>query len=451
MVIGNEGTQGRMRRWILACLLFSVASVSAAVDLKALRSLVTQDSSRVVLELTAPPKFSYFNLDNPKRLVLDVSNLRHASVQSLSVLDDARIQRIRSSARQGGSRLVFDLGGDYRTNIFALPAEGTYPNRLVVDVVGYVAGEAPPVRTPAAVAAEPPAQKRDIVVAIDPGHGGRDPGASSYGVVEKDIVLQISKRVARRFQNEPGYRAVLTREGDQFIKLTDRPKRAREAGADFFVSIHADSFPKNRSVRGFGVFALSLRGANSELSRWLQNTENADDLAGGVDLGNVDDATREVLLNMSMESAIRISKQAGEGLLSDLSRVGRVHKKQLGLANFVVLRSPDIPSLLIETGFISNKADARRLANAKEQERIAAAIVVGITRYFERNPPANTFVAWRKQNAGSRIVVEVKRGDSLSEIASRYGLSVKALRELNGLKNDVIQVGQKLEVPVAPR
>lgn len=440
-----------MTRWIVAIFWFCLSSLTWAVDLKALRSSVTQDSSRVVLELTGPAKLNYFNLDNPKRLVVDVSNLRHASVQSVSVLDDSRISRIRTSARGAGSRLVFDLGGDYRTNVFTLAADGAYPNRVVIDVVGYVAGEAAPIRQPETARPEPPVQKRDIVVAIDPGHGGRDPGATGYGVVEKEIVLQISKRIARRLQNEAGYRGVLTRDSDQFIKLTDRPKKAREAGADFFVSIHADSFPKNRSVRGFGVFALSLRGANSELSRWLQNTENADDLAGGVDLGNVDDETRQVLLNMSMESAIRISKQAGEGLLSDLGRVGRVHKKQLGLANFVVLRSPDIPSLLIETGFISNRADAQRLSNPKEQEKIAAAIVLGITRYFERNPPANTFVAWRKQNAGSRIVVEVKRGDSLSEIAARYGLSVKALRELNGLESDVIRVGQKLEVPVAPR
>lgn len=451
MVVPVKGTEKRMIRWITAVLWLCLSSLTWAVDLKALRSSVTQDSSRVVLELTGPAQLNYFNLDNPKRLVVDVSNLRHASVQSLSVLDDSRIHRIRTSVRESGSRLVFDLSGDYRTNVFALAAEGAYPHRIVIDVVGYIAGEAAPIRAPETRPPEPLVQKRDIVVAIDPGHGGRDPGATGYGVVEKEIVLQISKRIARRFQNEAGYRAVLTREGDQFIKLTDRPKKAREAGADFFVSIHADSFPKNRSVRGFGVFALSLRGANSELSRWLQNTENADDLAGGVDLGDVDDATRQVLLNMSMESAIRISKQAGEGLLSDLRRVGRVHKKEIGLANFVVLRSPDIPSLLIETGFISNRSDAKRLSNPQEQEKIAAAIVLGITRYFERNPPANTFVAWRKQNAGSRIVVEVKRGDSLSEIAARYGLSVKALRELNGLKSDVIRVGQKLEVPVAPR
>ena len=441
-----------MIRFFITCVACLVAPFAQAVDLQSVRSSADQDSSRVVLEFSGKPQFSHFNLNNPSRLVLDITNLNAKTLSPLDSIDDSRIQRIRSSIRGNGRRLVFDLSGEYRSNVFALGPKGRYPHRLVVDVVGYVAGEkvssrsAPPNET-----AEPLVEKRDIVVAIDPGHGGKDPGASSYGVVEKRVVLQIAKRLARRFQSEPGYRAVLTREDDRYIQLKDRPRIAREAGADFFISIHADSFPKNRNVRGTGVYALSLRGANSELSRWLQNTENADDLAGGVDLGDVDNDTRQVLLNMSMESAIRISKQAGEGVLSDLKDAGRVHKKRLGLANFVVLRSPDIPSLLIETGFLSNRSDAKRLSISREQEKIAAAIFEGIKRYFEKSPPANTFAAWRKQNADQRMIIEVKRGDTLSEIAARYGLSLQALKELNGLETNVIHLGQKLEVPVSPR
>jgi N-acetylmuramoyl-L-alanine amidase len=441
-----------MIRFFITCVACLVAPFAQAVDLQSVRSSADQDSSRVVLEFSGKPQFSHFNLNYPSRLVLDITNLNTKTLSPLDSIDDSRIQRIRSSIRGNGRRLVFDLSGEYRSNVFALGPKGRYPHRLVVDVVGYVAGEkassrsAPPNET-----AEPLVEKRDIVVAIDPGHGGKDPGASSYGVVEKRVVLQIAKRLARRFQSEPGYRAILTREDDRYIQLKDRPRIAREAGADFFISIHADSFPKNRNVRGTGVYALSLRGANSELSRWLQNTENADDLAGGVDLGDVDNDTRQVLLNMSMESAIRISKQAGEGVLSDLKDAGRVHKKRLGLANFVVLRSPDIPSLLIETGFLSNRSDAKRLSISREQEKIAAAIFEGIKRYFEKSPPANTFVAWRKQNADQRMIIEVKRGDTLSEIAARYGLSLQALKELNGLETNVIHLGQKLEVPVSPR
>lgn len=441
-----------MIRFFITCVACLVAPFAQAVDLQSVRSSADQDSSRVVLEFSGKPQFSHFNLNNPSRLVLDITNLTAKTLSPLDSIDDSRIQRIRSSIRGNGRRLVFDLSGEYRSNVFALGPKGGYRHRLVVDVVGYVASEkkssrsAPPNET-----AEPLVEKRDIVVAIDPGHGGKDPGASSYGVVEKQVVLQIARRLARRFQSEPGYRAVLTREDDRYIQLKDRPRIAREAGADFFISIHADSFPKNRNVRGSGVYALSLRGANSELSRWLQNTENADDLAGGVDLGDVDNDTRQVLLNMSMESAIRISKQAGEGVLSDLKDAGRVHKKRLGLANFTVLRSPDIPSLLIETGFLSNRSDAKRLSISREQEKIAAAIFEGIKRYFEKSPPANTFVAWRKQNADQRMIIEVKRGDTLSEIAARYGLSLQALKELNGLETNVIHLGQKLEVPVASR
>ncbi|MDC3057897.1 N-acetylmuramoyl-L-alanine amidase [Litorivicinus sp.] len=441
-----------MIRLFITCVACLVASFVQAVDLQSVRSSADQDGSRVVLEFSGKPQFSHFNLNNPARLVLDITNLTAKKLSPLDSIGDSRIQRLRSSVRGSGRRLVFDLSGEYRSNVFELGPKGRYPHRLVVDVVGYVAGEkassrsAPPKET-----SEPLVEKRDIVVAIDPGHGGKDPGASSYGVVEKQVVLKIAKRVARRFEREPGYRAVLTREDDRYIQLKDRPRIAREAGADFFISIHADSFPKNRNVRGSGVYALSLRGANSELSRWLQNTENADDLAGGVDLGDVDNDTRQVLLNMSMESAIRISKQAGEGVLSDLQDAGRVHKKRLGLANFVVLRSPDIPSLLIETGFLSNRSDAKRLSISREQEKIAAAIFEGIKRYFEKSPPANTFVSWRKQNAGQRMIIEVRYGDTLSEIAARYGLSIQALKELNGLETNVIHLGQKLEVPVSSR
>jgi len=441
-----------MIRFFITCIACLVAPFAQAVDLQSVRSSADQDSSRVVLEFSGQPQFSHFNLNNPSRLVLDITNLTAKTLSPLDSIDDSRIQRIRSSIRGNGRRIVFDLSGEYRSNVFALGPKGRYPHRLVVDVVGYVAGEkvssrsAPPNET-----AEPLVEKRDIVIAIDPGHGGKDPGASSYGVVEKRVVLQIAKRLARRFQSEPGYRAVLTREDDRYIQLKDRPRIAREAGADFFISIHADSFPKNRNVRGSGVYALSLRGANSEISRWLQNSENADDLAGGVDLGDVDNDTRQMLLNMSMESAIRISKQAGEDVLRDLKGAGRVHKKRLGLANFVVLRSPDIPSLLIETGFLSNRSDAKRLTISREQEKIAAAIFEGIKRHFEKSPPANTFVAWRKQNADQRMIIEVKRGDTLSEIAARYGLSLQALKELNGLETNVIHLGQKLEVPVSSR
>ena len=438
------------RKYFGLSLLLLSLSVSGA-DLKSVRSSSDQDGSRVVLELSSRPELSYFSLNNPSRLVLDVQNLDPSSLQKLITVADASIARIRANAWGAGSRIVFDLEGDYRSNIFALGPKNSFPHRLVVDVVGYLEGEKVSNRTAILnEPAEPLVEKRDIVVAIDPGHGGKDPGASAYGVLEKQVVLKIAKRLAKRFRDEPGYRAILTRDDDRFINLKNRPRLARRAGADFFISIHADSFPKNRNVRGTGVYALSLRGANSELSRWLQNTENADDLAR-LDLGDVDNDTVQMLLNMSKDSAIRISKQAGEDILKGLAKVGRVHKKTLGFANFVVLRSPDFPSLLIETGFLSNRSDAQRLSSPAEQEKIAKAIFKGIKRYFEKSPPANTFVSWRKQNAGMLRVLKVTRGDTLSGIAARVGLSLQALKELNSLTSDVIYLGQKLEVPAVPR
>ena len=210
MAIQFGGTKRSMMRVCLIVIFFSVASWAHAIELKSVRSSTDQDSSRVVLELSGQPKFSYFNLNNPSRLVLDVTNLSTERLQELIAIDDKRITRVRTAVRSGGSRLVFDLAGPYRSNIFALDAKGKFPDRLVVDVVGYVAGEKASVRGgKAEELTEPLVEKRDIIVAIDPGHGGKDPGASSYGLIEKQVVLQISKRLARRFQSEPGYRAVL--------------------------------------------------------------------------------------------------------------------------------------------------------------------------------------------------------------------------------------------------
>ena len=451
MVIGTRMVLHLIFSIILGSISLIGSFNSFAIDIDNIRSSSNQDRSRIVIELSGQPIYKYFTLTDPARLVIDIKNLNFKTVFPLTKIVDSRIKKIRSSARGIGTRLVLDLSGKDRSNVFALRPDSKLPDRLVIDLIGYRSNEKQRKRILENFNGEPPVRQRDIVIAIDPGHGGKDPGASSYGVVEKVVVLQIAKRVASKFTAELGYRAVLTRDKDRFISLKERPRIARDAGADFFVSVHADSFPKNRSVRGSGVFALSLRGANSELSKWLQRSENAVDLAGGVDLGDVDNDTRQVLLNMSMESAIRISKVAGASILRDLRRVGRIHKKKLGLANFIVLRSPDIPSLLVETGFLSNKSDAIRLSNPLEQEKIAEAIFKGIKRYFESSPPANTFVAWRKQNAGMRTILTVKSGDTLSGIASKHGVSLQVLKELNGLNSNVIQLGQELKVPLAPR
>lgn len=231
------------------------------------------------------------------------------------------------------------------------------------------------------------------------------------------MVLQIAKVLRAEFDRLPGFKAVLTRDDDTFIPLPKRPQIARDANADFFVSLHADSFPKDPKVFGGGVYALSLRGATSETARWLARRENSVDLSHGVDLGDVDDDIRKVLLNMSMDSAIRISKQAGTKVIGEMSTVQRMHRRRLEQANFMVLRSPDIPSLLVELGFLSNAKDVKRLTTPSEQRKVAAAIARGIVSYFEAAPPANTLVDAQKRAAGT--VYTVVRGDTLSGIAQR--------------------------------
>lgn len=358
------------------------------------RSTADADQTRLVLELTQAPQYRKFHLASPNRLVLDLSDTSTELPSSLFDISGPRISDVRAARRGDGVRIVFDLTDDLPSKAFTLDATDSKPIRLVLDVLGQQSQSQPAVAEaePSAPAPEPaPVAIRDIVVAIDPGHGGKDPGALGRGGVrEKDVVLQVAKRLKAEFDATPGFRGVLTRPDDRFIPLSKRPQIARDKNADFFVSLHADSFPKDRRVFGGGVYALSLRGATSETARWLARRENAVDLSHGVDLGDVEEDIRRVLLNMSMDSAIRISKQAGSKVIAEMKGVGRMHRRQLEQANFVVLRSPDIPSLLVEMGFLSNDQDVARLTNPSEQKRIAAAIRRGIVRYFESAPPPNT-------------------------------------------------------------
>lgn len=426
----------------------------AETRVQEVRATASAQSSRLVLELDQAVTFRKFHLSAPNRLVLDLSDTSTALPSSLFNLDDPRISNVRAARRGNGVRLVFDLTDDFPSKAFVLKAQEGQPERLVLDVIGSAAEPVAAAKPEARAPSTPSASQvpRKIIVAIDPGHGGKDPGALGRGGVrEKDVVLQIAKRLKAEFDATPGFRAVLTRPGDTFIPLSRRPQIAREQNADFFVSLHADSFPKDRRVFGGGVYALSLRGATSETARWLAKRENAVDLSHGVDLGDVEEDIRRVLLNMSMDSAIRISKQAGAKVIGEMKGVGRMHRRQLEQANFVVLRSPDIPSLLIELGFLSNDQDVARLTNTGEQKKIAAAIRRGIVKHFESAPPPNTELY--ADTRGSATATSkpssytVRSGDTLSAIASRNGISLSALRQANQLSGDSIRVGQKLRIP----
>ena len=298
-----------------------------------------------------------------------------------------------------------------------------------------------------------PSGKRSVVVVIDAGLGGEDPGASgSAGQREKDVVLAIAKELQRQINGMKGFRAELTRTGDYFIPLRGRTEIARKKGADLFVSIHADAAP-SKAAFGASVFALSERGATSETARWLADSENRSDLIGGAGNVSLDDKDRMlagVLLDLSMTASLTSSLNVGQKVLSNIGRVTPLHKQRVEQAGFMVLKSPDIPSILVETGFISNSNEASKLASSSHQQALARSISSGVRQFFQQNPPPGTYIAWLRDTGkiaqGAREHT-VRPGETLAMIAVRYQVGVATLRSSNSLKTDELKVGQNLNIP----
>ena len=290
---------------------------------------------------------------------------------------------------------------------------------------------------------------RDVVVAIDAGHGGKDPGAiGRRGTREKDIVLSISKRLKNLIDQEPGMKAVMVRNRDIFIPLRSRIRRASELNADVFLSIHADA-AVNRRAKGSSVYVLSQGGASSEAARILAKRENESDKIGGVSLEDKDDVLKSVLVDLSQTATIDASIDLAEDILGELSKVGNVLRDEVEQAGFAVLKSPDIPSVLIETAFISNPAEEKRLKTAGHQQKLALAILKGLRKYSKDHVPAGVIMANTPPPA-PLTTYTIKRGDTLSGIAVRYKVSLNDLRKANGLSSDVLRVGQVLTIPTSP-
>ena len=339
---------------------------------------------------------------------------------------------------------MLDLKQPVKYKSFLLEPNDQYGHRLVVDIAAKAgAGTSLPVVTEII----PPADKpRDIIIAIDAGHGGEDPGAlGRHGTREKDVVLAIARRVKAAVDAEPGMKGVLVRTGDYYIPLRNRMTIARKHKADFFVSIHADAF-KDARARGSSVYVLSKRGASSEAAKWLAEKENSADLVGGVSLDDKDEILASVLLDLSQTASMQASHDAADQVLRNLRKLGPVHATKVQKARFVVLKSPDIPSMLVETAFISNPKEEKKLRDPSHQTQIARAILDGVKRYFERYPPPGSLIAMEAAMAPQTYICE--RGDTLSEIASRHRISLAKLRSHNGLKSDTIRVGQILQIPV---
>lgn len=431
--------------FILFYLILSVASVDLyAAQVRDIRVAQEEGVTRLVFELSETSDHRIFPLSNPDRIVLDVSgvNLGASVVNGLSALTSDVLMRVRYARRDDGVRFVLDLAQKAKAKSTVLAANGSYGPRILVELEY---GERQPVKIVKSLA-NLSKEKRDIVIAIDPGHGGKDPGAlGQYKVREKDIVLSISKELANRINAVDGFKAVLTRSTDTYLKLRDRSRVAREANADLMISVHADAFTKP-SARGASVWALSLSGKSSEMGRWLAQQENSADLVGGISLDDKDQLLAEVLLDMSMNSTIQMSLNVGESVLDKMKGVAVLHKDSVQQAGFVVLKSPDIPSILVETGFVSNKTEAKNLSSRTYRVKLADSISRGVIEYFTKNAPDGTLVAW-KQSKQSDYVYTVTRGDTLSEIARRNQVSLLVLRQANNLNNDVIWIGQKLVIP----
>lgn len=431
---------------LIILVLFSL-QVQASSRINNLRIWPAPDHTRLVFDLSGPVEHRVFSLENPKRLVIDISDVRLNTRLDAVDLTSTPISRLRSAKRNNtGLRVVLDLSEGVQPRSFLLRPNAQYGHRLVVDLVleQQKVAKAPAVKT-----VVKPRRQRQIIIAIDPGHGGEDPGAiGPNGTREKHVVWAISKELSRIIERDPAFKTVLTRTGDYYIGLRQRVNVARKARADLFVSVHADAY-RLPQPRGSSVYVLSQRGASSESARWLADSENRADLIGGVEgvltLGDKDETLAGVLVDLSMTATLSESLKVGSRVLKNLGQVNTLHKRDVEQAGFLVLKSPDMPSMLIEAGFISNPQEEKRLRDLAYQRKLAQQIANAIKDYFLENPPPNTTLSNQQGNRSSAYTI--RRGDTLSDIARRKGVDISELRKINNLSGDVIQVGQRLRIP----
>ena len=425
-----------MKRLILGLVLFQLAThVSAGVDVLSIRIWHSPLRTRLVFDLSGPVVYSVFALADPQRIVIDLKDTVSSAVSPRDQTLGPWLLAMRSGNPSNGVlRYVLDLKAQLGYDSFLLPPGAVYSHRLVVDVkpVGDSARES---NNPVDGTTE-----KDYVVVIDPGHGGDDPGAlGRRGTREKKVVLAISERLKWMLDLQPGLAAQLTRKGDYYVSLRNRIKIAAGHQADVFISVHADS-ARRRSAHGASVYILSSKGASSEIGRELEKRENASDLIGGVRLGKQEHSVREMMLDMEVDWKIKESRAFARRLLHELGKVGFLHTKQVQQAGFVVLKAIEIPAVLLEVGFISNKKEERALKTALHHERIAGSIFRAIVRYCTEKSQCRV-------NQDSKGIYVVREAESLSLLAARFGTTISAIKRANKLKIDTLLIGQKLVIP----
>lgn len=434
---------------ILFCFAFVLSSMGLEAGVvEGIRIRPSPERTRIVFDVSQPIEHRIFSLKNPRRLVIDIQNAELKKGLGRFSLRKTPITAVRHARRDNKDlRVVLDLKSEVKPRSFILKPIAQYGDRLVVDL--YTEEQQ---YTPVMQKSDLNVDKlRDVLIAIDAGHGGDDPGAVGYGkLLEKNVVLKISQRLNNLVKKETGFKGLMIRSGDYYLGRRERTKMARKNDADLFVSIHADAF-KTKEARGASVYAVSLKGATSETARWLAESENRADLiggVGGVSLDDKDDLLAGVLLDLTMTRSMAVSLDVGASVIESLKDVTKLHATRVEQAAFAVLKSPDMPSVLVETGYISNPKDASLLKSKNHQQKLAKAIFSGVQRYLVLNPPESTYLAWKKSETPQNLLTYViERGDTLSNIADRYRISTEKIKKANGLRTDSIRIGQELKIP----
>ncbi|MDG3084694.1 N-acetylmuramoyl-L-alanine amidase [Vibrio hannami] len=438
-------------------LLISLFSTSALANvLEGVRVWPSPDETRVVIDLKSEAEYSYFTLTSPYRVVVDLKNTSINAKLPMTVSNSKVLKKIRKSSppQKGTYRLVFEMKTKVTPKLFKLSPTpgGQYGHRLVVDIPHSEKATTPAVT---ASSSKPSASKHasqlsgnaDIVIAIDAGHGGEDPGSiGPTRKYEKHATLAISRKLADQINRIDGMKAVLTRNGDYFVNLNKRSEIARRKKAHMLVSIHADAFTSPQP-RGGSVFVLNTRRANTEIARWVENHEAQSELLGGA--GDVlakntnDKNVSQTLLDLQFANSQKEGYKVATKMLAEMGKVTRLHKKKPVNASLAVLKSPDIPSVLVETGFISNPTEEKLLFQRSHQNKLAQALAKALVQYFEANPPEGTKFAQRRTLKKHKVT----RGQSLSVIAKKYGVSTKSIIDANNLKSTSLAIGQVLTIP----
>jgi len=427
--------------FLICFSVFLCLPAYASNSIKGVRVWPAPENTRIVFDLASKPQYSYFRLKKPQRLVIDFKDSKNLANLANSAKKDRRVKRIRTSTAKNkkNTRLVLELANDYKLSIFSLAPAGQYGHRLVIDLYDK--------NKPVKIVSQTLNSKRDIVIGIDAGHGGEDPGSiGARGSYEKRVTLAIAKKLQALINKEKGLTAVMTRSGDYYVNLNRRTEIARKKRVDFLVSIHADAFHTSRP-NGSSVWLVSNKRVESEMAKWLVNREKNSELlgGGGITIKKTNDNNLAfTLADLSKEHSLEVSRLMANSVIKQIKKVTKMHKKLPQHASLAVLKASDIPSILVETGFISNYQEEKNLNSKKHQQKLAKAIFTGLKNYFLSHPPRGTYyasISYKKHKVSS--------GESLSTLAQRYNVSVTKIKSLNNLSSSTVRIGQTLKIPRA--